>query len=162
MVVTGFIFAHAIARNEIASLPPPAVQVSTKLLPGLAQYSLDSVSEAKKILIFGGGQLHRTISTEQGTPITLYGWAIDNHLRKAAAGVFAELDSKVTVTGTYGVFRPDVAKAMNNPLYANCGFSILIAGNELSKGSHDVALDIDASDGSGRYREKNILTIVVH
>jgi hypothetical protein len=132
---------------------------ATKLLSGSALYSLDTVSDGSIAERFGGS-IHRSVSIDPSRSVTIGGWAVDNRSAQAAAGVFVEVDSKI-VAGSYGVPRPDVAKAMANPLYTTSGFQVFIPASLLPKGSHHVTLDVYAHDGLGHYRDPNILNIVV-
>ncbi len=161
MILGGFYLAHLPAKCTAVGVIAAPVRMTDRALPGRALYSLDTISDGTTTKELGG-PFHRAISVARGRSVAIGGWAVDDRAADAAAGVYVDIDSKVVVTGSYGKSRVDVAQAMNNSQYTNSGFDVVIPTSRLSIGSHDVALDVYAHDGAGRYRDPNILTITVH
>ncbi len=151
MVVVGFSVSHMRAAP---------LHLSKKLLRGSAFYSLDALSSRRLQRTFGGSQ-RRSITLAAAQAVTIVGWAVDQQNANSAAAVFVVIDSKDSLAAQFGSARPDVAKAFSNPQFENSGFEAVIPAEDLARGTHAISLDVYAHDGSGRYRDPNILTITV-
>ncbi len=76
-----------------------------------------------------------------GDSITVTGWAVDGDKKTDAGGVYIDIDGRL-FPASYGLNRPDVAKAFNNPLYQYSGFECVIPGSALIKGQHSLSIKI--------------------
>jgi len=96
-----------------------------------------------------------TISSVSDTELA--GWAVDGLVKKEAGGVDIVVDGKV-YKASYGANRPDVTEALKFPA-TKSGFSLVIPGNFLSRGSHTVSVRVIANDGKS-YAQGPTLTFV--
>jgi len=101
------------------------------------------------------GQPSVTISSVSDTELA--GWAVDGLVKKEAGGVDIVVDGKA-YKASYGADRPDVTEALKFPA-TKSGFSLVIPGNFLSRGSHTVSVRVIANDGKS-YAEGPTLTFV--
>ena len=101
------------------------------------------------------GQQSIRISSVSDTELA--GWAVDGLVKKEAGGVDIVVDGKV-YKANYGLDRPDVTKVLKFPA-TKSGFSLVIPGNSLSRGSHTVSVRVIANDGKS-YAEGPTLTFV--
>jgi hypothetical protein len=86
-----------------------------------------------------------------GDRLLVRGWAIDDVAADTAIGVFVMVDDRWRIDATYGSFRPDVAKMLSDPVYADSGFSATVRTSGLARGSHTLRCCVLAKAFDGYY-----------
>jgi hypothetical protein len=91
--------------------------------------------------------LNDPLVLDQRAVLVLQGWATDAAARHPVAAVCLLVDGKPSarVRASYGVDRPDVARAFGAADVARSGFDVQINGADLAPGPHDlVVVGVDA------------------
>jgi len=78
------------------------------------------------------------------------GWAVDERSELPAGSVEVNVDGKLFPT-TYGLDRPDVAKAYEVPAYRFTGFKAMIPAADIGLGEHLMSLKIFTNDKKDHY-----------
>jgi len=80
----------------------------------------------------------------------LYGWGKDRVGSGPARGACLIVDGKVEdrATSLYGVSRPDVAKALDDPALDHSGYLIQVPAGTIAPGTRRIGVAVVSSDGS--------------
>ena len=78
------------------------------------------------------------------------GWAVDERSKLPAGSVEVNIDGKLFST-TYGLDRPDVAKAYEVPAYRFTGFQTMIPVAEIGRGEHLMSIKIFTNNKKAYY-----------
>ncbi len=84
----------------------------------------------------------------------IQGWAIDGDARDAAGGVILLVDGTPYVTH-YGLWRDDVALALDAPQYRELGFTVDISLTEIGTGTHTICIQIVSKDRTAYYQPED-------
>lgn len=87
----------------------------------------------------------------RGDKIFVRGWAYDGVENAPAAGVVLVVDDRLEIPSLYGLARPDVAAAHQNPAIVRSGFTAQIETERLDAGYHTVAARVLSKRGLGAY-----------
>jgi len=101
------------------------------------------------------------INASREETITICGWAVDKGANDSALAVFATIDGKLDIPALYGLDRPDVAKAFDNPKFRHSGFMATFSSRILGRGEHALGLKIVARDGRGYYRPEGTVRFAI-
>jgi pyruvate-formate lyase-activating enzyme len=82
--------------------------------------------------------------------LTIRGWAIDGNAEDVAGGVIVLIDDQPFVA-QYGLWRDDVALALNGAQYRACGFVVNVPAAKIGSGVHTVSAKIVSTDRTGYY-----------
>jgi hypothetical protein len=85
----------------------------------------------------------------RGDQLFVRGWAIDGVAGTIGAGVLLVIDETIEINALYGLKRPDIAEAHENPDLERCGFTAEIRTDTLAPGRHSVKCFVIARDGRG-------------
>jgi len=85
-----------------------------------------------------------------GSPFEVTGWAVDAVAGAPARAVAVKIDNRQQVWAHYGLRRPDVAAALENPIFEKSGFSATIPA--LPPGLHTLELTIVTADGGSYFK----------
>jgi hypothetical protein len=138
--------------DEMVVIPvnPRPFQIVFGDLTRLKELNTSTAGFIDKVAGTSVGEFQQTpILVPADTPIEVTGWAIDREAAAPARGVAVVTDGQ-PVWAHYGLARPDVAAAFNNPSYEMSGFSATIL--ELPPGLHTLELRILTLDGRSFYR----------
>lgn len=91
-----------------------------------------------------------TINRDVGF-IIIRGWAVDAAARKAAKGVYLDIDGKL-YPAFYGISRKDIAERFKVPSYRYSGFERAIPVSDLGTGKHTLNLKILTRDRKTYYQ----------
>lgn len=91
------------------------------------QYSLD---------VMGGTTVGGRLYLPPAADIDIPGWAVDPHTTRSPAAVFMTMDGKHMYQSQYGLYRPDVARALGNPAYTRSGLFLTIPASDATAGQH--------------------------
>ena len=133
---------YAVDFRAGEAAPQPAAaspEALSHLLKGEARGNIDDVAGRSLTAGRAGAPANHLI--------TVSGWAVDAPARRPASAVYIDLDGHL-FPASYGAERHDVAVALQEPAYGNCGFRGQISG---APGSHKVSLRIVSADGTGYY-----------
>jgi len=111
-------------------------------LPYETMFSIDTVGNVD---IWNKERPLPVIVVSDKNALFVLGWAVDDRVHLTAGGVEINIDGKL-YPATYGLDRPDVAKAYNIPAYGFSGFTASIPVSEIGKGEHLLALKIFTND----------------
>ena len=126
-------------------------QVTMKGIPLLQGGTSDFIDRVNTTSQSADGRL--TVSRQW--PLHVTGWAVDGPNGMAAGGVYIEIDGRV-FQAAYGIARPDVAAALQNPRYALAGFDAEIPIGDLAPGRQFLALRVLNNLRTGYYEGKTI------
>jgi len=84
------------------------------------------------------------------------GWAVDERSKLPAGSVEVNIDGKLFPT-TYGLDRPDVAKAYEVPAYRFTGFQAMIPVADIGRGEHLMSLKIFTNNKKACYPAGDII-----
>ena len=101
------------------------------------------------------------INASREETITICGWAVDKGANDSALAVFVTIDGKLDIPAYYGLDRPDVAKAFDNPKFRHSGFMATFSSRILGRGEHTLGLKIVARDGRGYYRPEGTVRFAI-
>lgn len=90
-------------------------------------------------------------------PLTIVGWCLGPD-RKPARRIRARL-ADLTVNGSAGLVRPDVASRHNFEPAAHCGFELTV---NLEAGSHPLAIEVAGDDGTWHRVAAPTVTVFAH
>jgi hypothetical protein len=90
--------------------------------------------------------LPKAVSSSEGIVIT--GWAVDEKVRREAAGVFICVDDQTNIPALYGLIREDIAYKYQNAHYRFSGFKADLPAAVIPRGRHTVSLKIISADKS--------------
>ena len=71
------------------------------------------------------------------------------------------VDGKLDVPALYGLDRPDVAKAFNNPKFRYSGYIATFSSSILGRGDHTISLKIVSKDGKHYYLPALVVFLTV-
>ena len=134
-----------------ASLVADGTSSDLTRIEGTPTHNLDRIQKTDSPY----GQQSIRISSVSDTELT--GWAVDGLAKKEAGGVDIVVDGKI-YKANYGLDRPDVTEVLKFPA-TRSGFSLVMPGNFLSKGSHTVSVRVITNDGKN-YAEGPTLMFV--
>jgi len=132
----------SIAHTLLVSDPPAAVQAVQ--VPVAADFAVPAdvhgLQGASNLDVIG----HRPDGS-----LDLAGWIFDERTHRAVDAVYVDIDGTSRIEGTYGVARPDVAKAFHSADLTKVGFDVLIKPGTLTAGQHSLRLGMRV--GTTRY-----------
>jgi hypothetical protein len=140
-------------RAEVSLVDPaqlPAVATAE-------HHSLDYARLGSRIVELKGVS---SLRVARGTPLTLYGWAVDAGAHRPASLVYATLGG-VSIPARGRLARSDVAAALGDPAYAPSGFALDIATANLPLGPQTLALFGVNAGATGRYDLGEAITLFV-
>jgi hypothetical protein len=96
-----------------------------------------------------------TVAVDRRWPLHIVGWAVDAPNKDVAGGVYIDIDGQ-TYQARYGIARPDVASALQNPRYSTSGFDAELPIGDLEPGPHAIALRVMNAQRTGLYQGRTI------
>lgn len=100
-----------------------------------------------------------TISKERPF-VRVAGWAVDTEAKKAAGGVYINIDGKV-FPAFYGIKTNGLAKRFDVPAYQNSGFRRAIPISEIGEGTHELSILVVTNDKEEYYKLRQKVTFAV-
>lgn len=97
------------------------------------------------------GDRKQIIRQLQGTPLTIYGWAIDPETRSLPERVFITMDGVDYALADNGFERKDVSNAYKQPAYLYSGFIAELETSGLTLGYHELGLRVDLANPESSY-----------
>jgi len=126
-LILAFVAALAAALSiRTARIPagaPPNVLPVHALAQGVAFGSIDAIEQ-------GGVTADLTaqpVRVRASAPLVVKGWAVDPATGVPPEQVVARVDGQPPVSGPVGVYRPDVAAALNDPVASAPGFRLTVS-----------------------------------
>ena len=121
-------------------MPPEAVAVTRNLpkLPGGPSWNIESVGNQNV-------DQRKSFDLPAQEKFRIVGWAVDQQAKNAAGGVEVAIDGGL-FAAEYGKPRPDVAKALGVPAYADAGYTIELLGQQFSPGKHSLSVRVLTHD----------------
>jgi hypothetical protein len=93
--------------------------------------------------------------------IIITGWAVDSNVKKAAGGLFINVDGQMDLPSLYGIDRKDVSNYYHESNYRYTGFYASFATSGLNKGQHVLSLKIVTADMKGYYQPDQTYVVEV-
>ena len=138
--------------------PPPLTQgISQNLTKNSAApfYNFDSLGTIPYPAVQKSNQIQGDTDNARSP-----GWALDVSKNGAAGAVDVVIDG-TPYSAHYGLDRPDVASHFNRPDYTKCGFQLVLARGQLSKGPHTLSVRVISSDKKS-YNEGPVVQFTVN
>jgi hypothetical protein len=166
IVVLAAAFALSCDKKDVetASGSPAAAPAPAPLPPGVSKnlthnnaapfYNFDNLGPVNYPAV------QKAIQVSADTDIGVAGWALDVSKKGPAGAVDVVLDN-VPHAAHYGLDRTDVSSHFNRPDYAKCGFQLILAKGQLSKGPHSVSVRVISSDMKS-YNEGPVIQFTVN
>jgi hypothetical protein len=150
--------AQFLEENKLSAFSEPRVNLSDLRPIGPdALFSVDTING--KAIAQQPSPIAINASREE--TITICGWAVDKGANDSASAVFVTIDGKLDIPALYGLDRPDVAKAFDNPKFRHSGFMATFSSRILGRGEHALGLKIVARDGRGYYRPEGAVRFAI-
>jgi hypothetical protein len=130
--------------------------VTTPAAPAATDHSIDAIRDARSPAVPG---MHAEIAF--GNEILVEGWAVDSAARDVASSCYVEIDGRHFARALYGYPRPDVAHALQDERYANCGFRAVVSSAGIGLGAHTARLIVVSADGSEHARGGTLVAFTV-
>ncbi len=83
-----------------------------------------------------------------GAQLLVSGWAIDGQTRVPGRGVIVIIDGRERFHATYGLSRPDVARAVHMKAAEHSGFTVYFPTSNLSLGIHHFRMKLVSKNGT--------------
>jgi hypothetical protein len=145
------------ADSSTPAPPPPlpaGISQNLTHTDGAPFYTFDSLGPIQ----FPAVQKSNQISGDASNAIS--GWALEVS-KKGPAGAVDIVIDQTPYSAQYGLGRSDVATHFNRPDYAKCGFQLVLAPRQLSKGPHTVSVRVISSDKKS-YNEGPVVQFTVN
>ncbi len=132
---------------------PHKVIANLPVIDHKAMFNIDEINHNKV------AQMEKPVELSQDF-LVLKGWAVDADSKKAAGGVYIDIDGYL-FPAMYGHPRKDVAKHFDTPGYDYCGFEASFSLHNVPKGNHRVSLKIMTHDQKQYYSPKHGVPIII-
>jgi hypothetical protein len=119
-------------------------ELPVAILPTQTRFSIDAIND--RIV---QQRAQPIILAQEHSCIVVKGWAVDNHAKDVAGGVYIDVDGKL-YPANYGMDRKDVAELFNDPSFRYSGYEGVIAN--LNQGHHLLSLRVLAKDMRAYYK----------
>lgn len=149
-VVDRDIAAYSFIEQVVTvTIGPAALQlaVTTPPAPTATDHSIDAINGTGSPGGPGAG-----VEIGFGNEIVVEGWAVDSAARDVASSCYVEIDGRHFTRALYGYPRADVARALHDERYVNCGFRASIASESIGLGPHAARIIVVSADGSQHFR----------
>jgi len=120
-------------------------------------YHIDNFGDERIAEIFHSSP---TIIVRNQKSLAIEGWASDETAHLPAGKVEINIDGKLYPV-TYGLDRPDVAKAYNVPAYKHSGFKGAIPISKIGKGKHYLQLKVFSNNKKTNSLSKEIVNFEI-
>ena len=141
-------FLSSAANHPFAPVFSHADPSRLQLVKTFEAHSIDYARLGSRNVPLAGGPSRLTFP--RGTPLSIYGWAVDTGAHRPSSAVYATLDG-VVLPARGNVVRDDVAAALGDPAYALAGFELDIATAGLPPGRRLLVFFGVNAAGTGRY-----------
>ena len=121
---------------------PQASDGTPVKLPGGPLWNIESVGS------IGSAWEKKSFQVSSHGKFTISGWAVDQEAKMPAGGVDIVIDG-TSHSAQYGGARPDVAAVKGSPTYANSGYTLDLAGEDFTAGSHSMLIRVLSNDRKG-------------
>jgi hypothetical protein len=149
--------AEFLEANKLNVFNKPTINISDLMpIESDTLYWIDTIND--KVI---SQQTMIIINSSKEESITIQGWAVDKAVNDTASAVFLTIDERINIPAYYGLDRPDVAKAYEEPNFKSSGFMATFSSSILEKGEHMVSIKIVAKNGKGYYHPEQTVRFTV-
>jgi hypothetical protein len=144
-------------QNKLNVFNKPLINISDLMpLESDTLYLIDTING--KVI---SQQTMIIVNSSKEETITIQGWAVDKTVNDTASAVFLTIDERINIPTYYGLDRPDVAKAYEEPNFRFSGFMATFSSSILEKGEHTISIKIVAKNGKGYYQPEQTIRFTV-
>ncbi|MCX5637062.1 MAG: hypothetical protein NTX52_05125, partial [Planctomycetota bacterium] len=136
----------------------PVVALSDlKMSDNITTCIIESVNDCT----IGDGRPYVISDPAKEKSIIIKGWAVDLPKKKAAGGVWIDIDGRWQQPALYGIDRNDVAVYHNNANYRYSGFYASVATSVIGPGRHVIAIYVVSGDKKEYYQVVQLTNIEI-